>query len=201
MKLSKTRRISLVIATAGLVTSAANAALVLTIDPTANTLTFTGTDTVTLDPEFPFFGPPTGAFEGTPSWTIDENLGVFTTIGPDAGIQTGFVGFNGTNFTSTARTLFLVYENGGLAFVTTVFDTNSALAEFGGSGVAVSYDGLLDAESEAYLESLDGRLFETGFSDTAVGHSDMLIRVVPEPASLALLSLGGLALFRRRCRT
>lgn len=60
---------------------------------------------------------------------------------------------------------------------------------------------LADLPGEDYLPILqDGLLNAVITDDTAVDYAVLTIEVIPEPAALSLLAIGGLALIRRRCR-
>lgn len=85
----------------------------------------------------------------------------------------------------------------GLAFTTPVFGNGIVLASVQFMPVGLGTTGLAMGDDQATDVTEGFALFPSGFASVQYGTGSITV-VVPEPATLTLLALGGLALIRRR---
>ncbi len=155
----------------------AGAALILNVDPSTQTFSLTGSDSGTVNDlfgagelQYNSFAPVTSS----DLLTVPLGTGFFTS----SDIPVGAFGREGAILTNSGLVLLLSVNGAGPTTIT-------------GTGVPVSYASFGGAaDLEAFVGgTLNFQAGGSGFSD---------IRVVPEPASLALLGLGGLMIAARR---
>jgi len=139
----------------------------------------------------------------TITMTLSNNTGSDYNISAlrwDLGVRDNSV----TGFTVT-------YLSGGLGPVSTVIDTQSSIASLGSTSLFDAYDydyTLSSSLSDTTLGNAESAVFTFAFTHTAGTGANSAIfdniafegTVVPEPSSIALIGLGGLALFFRRRR-
>ncbi len=193
-----------------LLTTSAPAALVLTVDASAKTVTWSGSFTTAgiaggFDfPDFYLANTLTNNPNPSPLQVIANSAGSLSSV------PSGFSGEPNTFQTSSGGEINIT-ENISLisAYIANVFDFDTETYTFTttGNDAAISYSGI-NAASQTFLESLDSttldliRRGDNAPANTIVGIAGggpaATIVVVPEPSTIFLGALGALTLLRRR---
>lgn len=149
----------------------AAADLVITIDATNDTLTFSGDDTGVLDADGGYSWGPSFFVEGDPLELASSGL-------PSSG------------FRALIPTLTIDGTNVGIFGL----DTSNAGDEIDivGSGIAIDYSSL-ESASQIVLEGLVGTSLAPNFDTGGSGFSPIRVVGVPEPSGVAFLALAAFA--------
>ncbi len=190
--MKKSLKIAFVAASTSLMLSAASsAALSLVVDTVNETLSFTGSDSVT---------PADFSGRGYVQWQLND---IPTAATGSGGIDqaTGITMFTSSNSTpvdfASANTINVTDAGANrLVGIWMAFDSTNATTVTG-NGLEISYAGW-EAGAKTILETGIGSSMA---GNAAFGNDAMaVVAPVPEPSSTALLGLGSLALLMRRRR-